>query len=442
MKSPTQPIAFICLFLLTLATACSSTNSGTRELGEPLPTTTSQDQPETVELQPGPPKPSTDTSPGSTPEQPSLVTPTEMTSFVTEFLEALAREDFTGATLFVDSRGASWPGVAAALPGPEGATTAERLRRFCLEAHCKADFEVVEPQASFPFVQTVVVNYHFESGLLKHVFELVWSDGQLVIETLPPPLTSAPSALGLRWTVIGVESNDSLNIRADPNPDGAIVGDIPAWSNLFIALDETMQNRHGRWRLVKISDGTQGWVNARFLVAQPLTLTDEDQRLLTMRTDAFVTWVGAGMRSGANTGINRGALATGAIWVGGLGIYAEVELPWTWIPSSTLTHHSDWTATRTFEIGFDDCGSMCEKSLQQFFAFGGLHGDTATLINDIGSGSYRDGAVAFAPAELHRVVLDQPADPELPNWRRIHFIFDWSTGEPLVALVHTYGWTP
>jgi hypothetical protein len=40
------------------------------------------------------------------------------------------------------------------------------------------------------------------------------------------------------------------------------------------------------------------------------------------------------------------------------------------------------------------------------------------------------------------VTIDRPADGAYNNWRRIHFFFDWSTGEPKVIAIYSWGWTP
>ena len=59
--------------------------------------------------------------------------------------------------------------------------------------------------------------------------------------------------------VIGVASNDMLNVRSGPSASNAIVGRLPP-GECFV---EVIAKR-GRWFMIT-KDGTTGWVNSRYL---------------------------------------------------------------------------------------------------------------------------------------------------------------------------------
>ena len=256
-----------------------------------------------------------------------------------------------------------------------------------------------------------------------------------------------PSALGLVWTVIAVHDGDQLNIREAPDPNAAVLAELPPWSTNFAATDDTDQNEHGTWRRIVIDDQRQGWANARFLVAQPPALDDTDEAEMIDTTEGLVAWA-RGSSDRPQTW-----LADQALWVGGIGVSADGPTPWTWIPATDLTLPADWNRQRDFSDGFDiledfDCGSDCLRSLNEFLRLDSLDETTRSLVDDVppeGTRGLADGALWRAPESLHRVALDKPnsnADAGPFDWQRVHFVFDWSSGEPLIALIHTHGWTP
>ena len=256
-----------------------------------------------------------------------------------------------------------------------------------------------------------------------------------------------PSALGLVWSVIAVNHNDVLNVRDRPDPTAPVIAELPPWSTAFAATTDTVENEHGTWRRIVLTDRRQGWVNDRFLVAQPLALGESDEAEMIDAAEGLVAWaLGSSDRP-------QTWLADRALWAGGIGVYADAPWPWTWIPAEDLTLPADWNRQRDFSDGLEmledfDCGSDCLKSLNQFLRLDLLDDTTRSLVDDIppeGTRGIADGALWQAPESLHRVVLDKPnssADTDPFDWQRIHFVFDWSSGEPLIALIHTHGWTP
>lgn len=244
------------------------------------------------------------------------------------------------------------------------------------------------------------------------------------------------------WTVIAVESGDVLNVRAEPDPDASIVGTLEPWATNVSVSVET-RSSEGVWRRVIAGDETEGWANARFLVAQPAANDPEGLAASAAIVDELVSWVRDG-----NGPIQDDWFASRALWFGGIGIYADGASGWDWIPTTDLDQHSDWERTRLFLFNGEDCGSSCRKSLSPFLKFDRLDSAYSILIDDIPAGtnrSYSAGFLRIAPDSLHRVVIDKP-DPDRPSsglndWQRINFVFDWSSGEPRLSLIHTWGWT-
>ena len=258
-------------------------------------------------------------------------------------------------------------------------------------------------------------------------------------EVIPRPVPQAAhsSAMGLIWTVIGVDMGEVLNVRNQPDPDSTVIDQLAPWSNRFAATRTVEENGHGRWRLIDLPDGQQGWVNARFLVAQPLRLDEQSEARMVESVDSLVTWVLEGTDE-----LPPIRLAEGALWVGGLGVHVDVPTLWTWVPASSISRRSGWDEQRTFDAGYDGCGSHCEASLSQFLHFGQLGPASRILVDDIATVGMFDGFMWSAPEGLHRAVVDRPNSEGGLDWQRIHFVFDWSSGKQRLALIHTHAWTP
>lgn len=78
-------------------------------------------------------------------------------------------------------------------------------------------------------------------------------------------LAAAPAAAQSQfWRVTGVEPGDVLNIRETPDPEGAIVGGIPANARRVrgFGCEETAAGQG--WCRVKYGD-VVGWSRARYL---------------------------------------------------------------------------------------------------------------------------------------------------------------------------------
>lgn len=251
------------------------------------------------------------------------------------------------------------------------------------------------------------------------------------------------------WTVIAVEFNDVLNVRGDPNAGSPVVATLDPWSNGFVASLGYEETDGGRWRQVVTRDGTVGYVNARFVVAQP---GDADLTDLASMTEEAVRWVITG------DGMSPDEWLTGnGLWVGGLGVFGDGHNGWEWLPRSEIDQQAEWLEVRTFEIpvfGESECGSWCDMTLEDYLGFGHLDETASYLVDDIAEENARgflDGELWKAPESLHRVVIDQPStvgtdadgNPMINlDFVRIHVVFDWSDGYPRIALIQTWGWTP
>lgn len=246
---------------------------------------------------------------------------------------------------------------------------------------------------------------------------------------------------GYTWTVIGVAFDDTLNVRADPDASALIVGELDPWSTDFDVLGETSAD--GLWARIELPDANQGWVNRRFVVAQPDTLSAEDEFDLATQTQRFVDWINGDL--GGEAG--RELLSDRALWSGGIGIYADLGSEWNWIDADELADLEAWNEPRDFNVedGFD-CGADCVVSLRQFLTLDRNDDTTEIKVNDIPGENqgFLEGLMWQAPSTLHRVVVDTPTtDPDDTfDWQRLHVVHDWSTGEPRIHLLHNHGWTP
>ncbi len=256
----------------------------------------------------------------------------------------------------------------------------------------------------------------------------------------------------LEWTVVAVGHDDVLNVRSEPDAGADIVTTLAPWTSDFAVTGDVDTEGSGTWRRVDTSDGS-GWVNARYLVAQPASfLTDHAEHSATLTQDV-VDWV----ITGGGALDSSTFLADRALWVGGIGIYADAPA-WNWVPAEEADEHAEWLQIRRFSLGEEgfECGTDCDRSLVDYVHFDRL-GETWTIkVDDHLTGDHNgftDGVMFQAP-DLHRVVVDKPStegvdadgEPMINlDFQRIHFVYDWSDGAdrpPRLAMIHTWGWTP
>lgn len=267
------------------------------------------------------------------------------------------------------------------------------------------------------------------------------------------------AASGLVWTAVAVGFDDVLNVRTGPDPDQPIVAELSPWAtSLPVQGDdggpEYRNEGAGTWILVADGQVGEGWVNRRFVVAQPVSLSDDDRDAMV---DASQQLLNVLINSDSDFGADLDPiLGQQGVWVGGFGVFADLPHPWQWLPAGDVNEADEWFVDRDFEFGPDldfPCPE-CRRSLVDFVGLNHQDQPVEILINDVAdavSGGFYDGALFHAPSTLHRVVLHQPnteyvaddgsTQPNL-DWRRIHLIFDWSDGEPRIALINVHGWTP
>jgi hypothetical protein len=77
------------------------------------------------------------------------------------------------------------------------------------------------------------------------------------------PIEFGPTA-GQTVAVVGVASNDVLNLRAIPGADQAVLEEIPPLYDSLTALGKTRQLPQSLWIAVDY-EGTEGWVNLRYI---------------------------------------------------------------------------------------------------------------------------------------------------------------------------------
>lgn len=72
------------------------------------------------------------------------------------------------------------------------------------------------------------------------------------------------------WMVVGVTSDDVLNIRAAPGATSAVIGELAPTESGVTSTGEAVAVKGSTWWEIE-SGRTRGWVNARFLAAQGST---------------------------------------------------------------------------------------------------------------------------------------------------------------------------
>ncbi len=245
----------------------------------------------------------------------------------------------------------------------------------------------------------------------------------------------------LRWTVLAVAFDDVLNVRAQPDPASAKIGALEPWATDLTVSDQFADTSDGIWRRVALEDGRIGWVNARFLVAQPIEYRGEDGDTLFALTSEILTFLRSGDGAAPDTW-----LAPRALWVGGIGIYADASTPFTWIPRPQLLTAEQWTTDRTFDdpIGADSCGTDCSLPLTAFLKIDAF--DAAAEMTLGGESAQRtllaDGVMATVPDSLQWVRVFEPGTDTAEDWARLAFVFDHSGGAPRLKAAHIWGWTP
>ncbi len=246
-------------------------------------------------------------------------------------------------------------------------------------------------------------------------------------------------ASDLVWTVVAVEFDDTLNLRAEPSASAPVLTEFLPWTTGLRVVGDDGDDPP-RWRQLELPDGTVGWVNSRFLVGQPANLSGAEAEAAEAVGVEFLDWA----RSG---GSPDNLLAPRSVWMGGIGIYADAGSQWNWVAADDLATEAQWNTERDFvvEPGLD-CGSDCTLSARDFLNLDRLDDTTRVLLDDIPpeNQAFLEGMLWEAPSSLHRLVLDTPTTDETQtfDWQRLHLVLDWSGGEPRVHLIHNHGWTP
>lgn len=135
--------------------------------------------------------------------------------------------------------------------------------------------------------------------------------------TSEPSESAPPKATSLGWTVAFVASTDVLNVRSAPDPNAPIVDRLPPSAGGFDMTGQTDQVGSELWREITTPTGQVGWVNPRYVVAQPTDRADIDWDLLQALTSEAGRWI----RTGDGGAVGRGPsgwLAPSGLWIGGL----------------------------------------------------------------------------------------------------------------------------
>lgn len=249
------------------------------------------------------------------------------------------------------------------------------------------------------------------------------------------PSSDTGSDLALEWTVVGVNRDDTLNVRAEPNASATIVGELDPWSTAFTVTGDN--GSPVRWREVTLDDGTDGWVNARFVVGQPTELSSEEIDDLTDQTTAFLAWLdGEGSGDASELFLSQRSL-----WMSSRIGYQDIGNGMDWVSGSDLATVAAWDTPREFpndEVGCIDCA----VTVIDYLDLDTIDETSEVIVNAPGDLNTL-GELSFAP-DLHRVSISTPGTEEFDglDWQVMHLVHDWSAGEPRIHYIQENGWEP
>jgi uncharacterized membrane protein len=112
----------------------------------------------------------------------------------------------------------------------------------------------------------MIFNKYFLKAILLPLMLILGLAPLRIVGAGSPPAGNSPA--GVIYRVTGVEPDDVLNIRARPEASAERVGAIPADGAGIRLLGPAARVGQSTWREIEY-EGTRGWVNARFLAAQP-----------------------------------------------------------------------------------------------------------------------------------------------------------------------------
>ena len=250
-----------------------------------------------------------------------------------------------------------------------------------------------------------------------------------------------PVPAGPSIRVWGVERTDVLNMRSGAGTDNDVVAmlghDAGGLSHTGAVANVGTQI----WWEVSAPDGVTGWVNRRFLAVGRDDLTTSDEAgLIALAVEAFDAL-------GPSPSAIFGGFAD-SFSVGGLGIAADLAVPFQPVDHRSLDTPRDW------DLGFDVEPGECPECL----------GVTPRTLLDIGERELSEARFSVGPDDDFReaswgittglppafyeslvtvtAYTPQSVEGGRPDWSRYTFVFDFPDGEPVIAGVFRYGWTP
>jgi hypothetical protein len=219
----------------------------------------------------------------------------------------------------------------------------------------------------------------------------------------------------------------------------------------IVAGTEVVDVDGGLWRQVRTAGSAVGWVNDAYLAASPVTFDDAARSAMVGTAESAVAW----LTGRTDAGQPSEWLSPTGLWIGGIGVYADLPFPSRRVPAADLANQQGWTTPIDFTPPAATavaCGSECVISPLDFVKLPDPDRSYELVVDEVlladGQAESVAGTVfhngAVGPLEaMHHVTVDVPAtDESLLDWQRIHLFFDWRTGEPRLHAAYTWGWTP
>jgi len=240
--------------------------------------------------------------------------------------------------------------------------------------------------------------------------------------------------------VWGVERTDVLNVRSGAGTGNEIILrlDHDAAGLVHTGAVETVGS--DTWWEIVAADGTTGWVNRRYLTVGETDLSELEESLLIERS------IQAFNALGPSPTVAFEAYAD-SFSVGGIGIFADASQPFQPVDHNALDTPREWDLGFPVEPG--ECPE-CRVSVRTFLGIGERELSEAYFTVGPGDDYSPDGwgvSTGLPPEFYERFVVVTAYTPTsdldtVLDWSRYTFVFDFQDGEPLLAGVFRYGWTP
>lgn len=232
--------------------------------------------------------------------------------------------------------------------------------------------------------------------------------------------------------VFGVAADDVLNVRSGAGVANGIVGTLaPDATGIAHTGGEELVGTDTWWEVTHGS--STGWVNRQFVSVQPFSgfvtvdVANNPIRLLV----------------GENPGENIAGYAE-AVWIGGIGVYADAPTSWTAVRRQDLgSVQVDFCPD-----GIDRFREDCELTVPEFLGVESAKWDLAIEEASPEIAPTNWGTTSGLPPEFYdqlltsTIFIPEPDPDNSLDWRRYTIVWGADNGALRVEGMWRWGWTP